>query len=187
MDAYTHRNAQAKPQTIAERRASTNAQYLTQVARAASFGQEEAAAAHVPGHMYSYDQQPYSSSSSPLDGTNAMVPAPWGFMLPGSEGGSLPNGLGDTSRNVSYATYDGSEQEASGSGNENKAAAAAQSKTGRAGNKRRQKFTRTRTGCLCCRSRRIKCDEGRPTCKRCIIAKRVVCPSSHMASLKGRR
>ncbi|WWD01492.1 hypothetical protein V866_008436 [Kwoniella sp. B9012] len=44
--------------------------------------------------------------------------------------------------------------------------------SGRSGQKRRQKYTRTRTGCLCCRSRRIKCDEGRPTCKRCIIAKK---------------
>nr|XP_019042792.1 hypothetical protein I302_08499 [Kwoniella bestiolae CBS 10118]OCF21722.1 hypothetical protein I302_08499 [Kwoniella bestiolae CBS 10118] len=44
--------------------------------------------------------------------------------------------------------------------------------SGRSGQKRRQKYTRTRTGCLCCRARRIKCDEGRPTCKRCIIAKK---------------
>jgi hypothetical protein len=50
-------------------------------------------------------------------------------------------------------------------------------KTGRAGNRRRQKFTRTRTGCLCCRARRIKCDEGRPVCKRCIIAKKDVSSS----------
>ncbi len=26
---------------------------------------------------------------------------------------------------------------------------------------------RTRTGCLTCRTRRVKCDEGRPSCKRC--------------------
>nr|XP_019013451.1 uncharacterized protein I206_01518 [Kwoniella pini CBS 10737]OCF52232.1 hypothetical protein I206_01518 [Kwoniella pini CBS 10737] len=44
--------------------------------------------------------------------------------------------------------------------------------SGRSGQKRRQKYTRTRTGCLCCRARRIKCDEGRPSCKRCIIAKK---------------
>ncbi|WWC90117.1 uncharacterized protein L201_005050 [Kwoniella dendrophila CBS 6074] len=44
--------------------------------------------------------------------------------------------------------------------------------SGRSGQKRRQKYSRTRTGCLCCRARRIKCDEGRPTCKRCIIAKK---------------
>lgn len=44
--------------------------------------------------------------------------------------------------------------------------------TGRSGQKRRKKYTRTRTGCLCCRSRRIKCDEARPVCKRCTIAKR---------------
>ena len=49
-------------------------------------------------------------------------------------------------------------------------------KSGRAGNRRRQKYSRTRTGCLSCRTRRIKCDEARPVCKRCIIAKKTVCP-----------
>ncbi|KAK8869887.1 hypothetical protein IAR55_000455 [Kwoniella newhampshirensis] len=44
--------------------------------------------------------------------------------------------------------------------------------SGRSGQKRRQKYTRTRTGCLCCRARRIKCDEARPVCKRCVIAKK---------------
>lgn len=44
----------------------------------------------------------------------------------------------------------------------------------RAGVKRKQKYKRTRTGCLCCRKRRIKCDESRPTCKKCVIAKREV-------------
>lgn len=47
-------------------------------------------------------------------------------------------------------------------------------RSGRAGNRRKQKFTRTRTGCLTCRARRIKCDEGLPVCKRCIIAKKEV-------------
>ncbi|ORX39793.1 fungal-specific transcription factor domain-domain-containing protein [Kockovaella imperatae] len=42
----------------------------------------------------------------------------------------------------------------------------------RAGVKRKMKYSRTRSGCLCCRHRRIKCDEKRPVCKRCIIAKR---------------
>ncbi|EIW69623.1 hypothetical protein TREMEDRAFT_68786 [Tremella mesenterica DSM 1558] len=45
-------------------------------------------------------------------------------------------------------------------------------KSSRAGLKRRQKYRRTRTGCLCCRTRRIKCDEGKPTCRRCLIAKK---------------
>ncbi|KAF4126757.1 Fungal Zn(2)-Cys(6) binuclear cluster domain [Geosmithia morbida] len=31
---------------------------------------------------------------------------------------------------------------------------------------------RTKTGCLTCRKRRIKCDEGRPTCNNCIKSKR---------------
>ncbi|BEI79980.1 hypothetical protein CcaverHIS002_0105090 [Cutaneotrichosporon cavernicola] len=45
-------------------------------------------------------------------------------------------------------------------------------KSGRLGVKRRQKYTRSRTGCLGCRARRIKCDEGRPICRRCVVAKR---------------
>ncbi|WVQ98653.1 hypothetical protein IAU59_005784 [Kwoniella sp. CBS 9459] len=62
--------------------------------------------------------------------------------------------------------------DASGS-NSNAATPNGQPKSsGRSGQKRRQKYTRTRTGCLCCRARRIKCDEGRPTCKRCMIAKK---------------
>ncbi|OLN95538.1 putative transcriptional regulatory protein C15D4.02-like protein 1 [Colletotrichum chlorophyti] len=32
---------------------------------------------------------------------------------------------------------------------------------------------RTKTGCLTCRKRRIKCDEGRPTCNNCIKSKRL--------------
>ena len=191
MMANFDRKPQAKPQTIAERRASSNAQLQQQAARSASFGQADSGQADefngpvslLPNHVYSqYDHQPYSASSSPVDGTGSsnghgnMIPAPWGFMLPNStDGNSMPNPLGDVGRNVSgYHTHDGSEHEASGSGVDHKGSAAANSKGGRAGNKRRQKFTRTRTGCLCCRSRRIKCDEGRPTCKRCIIAKRVV-------------
>lgn len=31
---------------------------------------------------------------------------------------------------------------------------------------------RTKTGCLTCRKRRIKCDEGHPTCKNCLKSKR---------------
>ncbi|KAF2217816.1 hypothetical protein CERZMDRAFT_63943 [Cercospora zeae-maydis SCOH1-5] len=31
---------------------------------------------------------------------------------------------------------------------------------------------RTKTGCLTCRKRRIKCDEGRPVCKNCVKSKR---------------
>ncbi|ORY33748.1 fungal-specific transcription factor domain-domain-containing protein, partial [Naematelia encephala] len=45
-------------------------------------------------------------------------------------------------------------------------------RSGRAGVKRRQKYQRTRTGCLSCRARRIKCDEEHPVCRRCTIAKK---------------
>lgn len=89
----------------------------------------------------------------------------------GDEGGFAGKGVNEKSK-------DGQEDEKGKNGHSLKAQtstqASAPTKSGRAGNKRRQKFSRTRTGCLCCRSRRIKCDEGRPTCKRCIIAKRVV-------------
>jgi hypothetical protein len=40
---------------------------------------------------------------------------------------------------------------------------------------RKTKYTRSRTGCLACRVKRVKCDETRPECKRCIGAKRDVC------------
>lgn len=39
---------------------------------------------------------------------------------------------------------------------------------------RKTKYTRSRTGCLACRVKRVKCDETRPICKRCIGAKREV-------------
>lgn len=52
------------------------------------------------------------------------------------------------------------------------------SKSGRSGRKRRQKYSRSRTGCLGCRVRRIKCDEGRPICKRCLTSKRPVSQES---------
>jgi len=60
-------------------------------------------------------------------------------------------------------------------------------KSGRAGNRRRQKYSRTRTGCLSCRTRRIKCDEARPVCKRCIIAKKTVSYSSGLDTICRRR
>ncbi|KAM3513293.1 hypothetical protein MY11210_003069 [Beauveria gryllotalpidicola] len=40
-------------------------------------------------------------------------------------------------------------------------------------NKKPSVRKRTKTGCLTCRKRRIKCDEGRPTCANCIKSKRV--------------
>lgn len=43
-----------------------------------------------------------------------------------------------------------------------------------AGSTRKTKYTRSRTGCLGCRVKRVKCDEGRPACKRCVNAKREV-------------
>ncbi|KAJ2973573.1 hypothetical protein NQ176_g6530 [Zarea fungicola] len=33
--------------------------------------------------------------------------------------------------------------------------------------------TKTRTGCITCRIRRVKCDEGKPMCKRCITSGRM--------------
>ncbi|KAL1413546.1 hypothetical protein Q8F55_001320 [Vanrija albida] len=59
-------------------------------------------------------------------------------------------------------------------------------KSGRLGVKRRQKYTRSRTGCLGCRSRRIKCDEGRPICRRCQVAKRECCFPDPTDGKKGK-
>ncbi|TIB82299.1 hypothetical protein E3Q06_00326 [Wallemia mellicola] len=36
----------------------------------------------------------------------------------------------------------------------------------------KKKFRRSRKGCYTCRARKIKCDEGRPVCHRCQVAKR---------------
>ena len=49
--------------------------------------------------------------------------------------------------------------------------------------RRRQKYTRSRTGCLACRVRRIKCDEGRPVCRRCQTSKRSVSESNFCSTL----
>ncbi|CCG84720.2 protein of unknown function [Taphrina deformans PYCC 5710] len=38
--------------------------------------------------------------------------------------------------------------------------------------KHRETRRRTKTGCLTCRKRRIKCDEGKPDCLRCLKSKR---------------
>ncbi|KAI0020549.1 hypothetical protein F4780DRAFT_364080 [Xylariomycetidae sp. FL0641] len=43
---------------------------------------------------------------------------------------------------------------------------------GGSGQKKSAPRKRTKTGCLTCRRRRIKCDEGRPTCNNCIKSKR---------------
>ncbi|ATY59316.1 Zn(II)2Cys6 transcription factor [Cordyceps militaris] len=48
---------------------------------------------------------------------------------------------------------------------------------------RRKRFApRTRTGCLTCRTRRIKCDEARPACQRCISAWRP-CEGYHLPAV----
>jgi Fungal Zn(2)-Cys(6) binuclear cluster domain len=42
---------------------------------------------------------------------------------------------------------------------------------------------RTKTGCLTCRTRRIKCDEGKPECNNCLRSKRQcggTFPANHM-------
>lgn len=51
-----------------------------------------------------------------------------------------------------------------------------------------KKHKRTRSGCFTCRSRRIKCDEGRPICERCRKGSRdCVYPSPNAPSAKGSR
>ncbi|KAI6855406.1 hypothetical protein KC338_g8087 [Hortaea werneckii] len=46
------------------------------------------------------------------------------------------------------------------------------SRTVTAGRHKKEIKRRTKTGCLTCRKRRIKCDEGQPTCKNCTKSKR---------------
>jgi hypothetical protein len=42
-----------------------------------------------------------------------------------------------------------------------------------AGGRKKTFSKRSKTGCLTCRSRRIKCDEGHSTCKQCLKSKRI--------------
>ncbi|RJE25601.1 hypothetical protein PHISCL_02068 [Aspergillus sclerotialis] len=59
--------------------------------------------------------------------------------------------------------------------------------TGTTGNRRRRirpsraRGLRTRTGCLTCRERRVKCDDGKPTCLRCSKSSRF-CRYAHDAT-----
>jgi len=50
-----------------------------------------------------------------------------------------------------------------------------------------KKHKRTRSGCFTCRARRIKCDEGRPTCERCRKGARDCQYPSTAAPSKGAR
>lgn len=50
-----------------------------------------------------------------------------------------------------------------------------------------KKHKRTRSGCFTCRARRIKCDEGRPTCERCRKGSRDCVYPSPAAPSKGGR
>ncbi|KAJ3829958.1 hypothetical protein F5880DRAFT_1459682, partial [Lentinula raphanica] len=38
--------------------------------------------------------------------------------------------------------------------------------------RKRPKYTRSKTGCLTCRVKKIKCDEAKPTCARCLHGQR---------------
>ena len=103
---------------------------------------------------------------------------PTDFIERGRQGPSLP---GQTIKNLGHpysrspsrnpASRDSSLNRDPGSAG---TGASTPPRSGRAGVKRRQKYSRTRTGCLCCRARRIKCDEERPVCRRCVIAKKQV-------------
>ncbi|CZR62988.1 uncharacterized protein PAC_12885 [Phialocephala subalpina] len=57
--------------------------------------------------------------------------------------------------------------------------AASRPKSGRMGK------PKTRTGCITCKIRRIKCDEGKPACKRCIITGRQCDGYRQPSQLKG--
>ena len=51
------------------------------------------------------------------------------------------------------------------------------------GVKRKMKYSRTRSGCLCCRQRRVKCDEGKPACQKCSVGNRTVSFFSPLATI----
>lgn len=40
------------------------------------------------------------------------------------------------------------------------------------GNRKRPKYTRSKTGCLTCRTKKIKCDETKPICTKCVHGQR---------------
>jgi hypothetical protein len=42
------------------------------------------------------------------------------------------------------------------------------------GRKRKKKYSRSRLGCLTCRQRKVRCDEGKPICEKCSDLERVV-------------
>ncbi|KAF9049951.1 hypothetical protein BJ165DRAFT_1455237, partial [Panaeolus papilionaceus] len=48
--------------------------------------------------------------------------------------------------------------------------------------RKRPKYTRSKTGCMTCRVKKIKCDETKPNCMRCTHGSREVRPSSLMSS-----
>lgn len=53
--------------------------------------------------------------------------------------------------------------------------------------KKRVFSRRSRTGCLTCRRRRIKCDEGRPFCHNCIKSKKVCLGYAHVDAMEERK
>ncbi|KAL7410330.1 fungal-specific transcription factor domain-containing protein [Mrakia frigida] len=48
-----------------------------------------------------------------------------------------------------------------------KTSASSASRAGKRAPGKRPKYIRTKSGCLCCRKKRVKCDEEHPSCKRC--------------------
>ena len=48
------------------------------------------------------------------------------------------------------------------------------------GRKRKKKYSRSRLGCLTCRQRKVRCDEGKPICEKCSDLERVVRPHSEL-------
>jgi hypothetical protein len=53
-----------------------------------------------------------------------------------------------------------------------------------AGGRKKTFSKRSKTGCLTCRTRRIKCDEGHSTCKQCLKSKRICMYPDNSKSMK---
>ncbi len=136
---------------------------------------------HLPPHMHlphhSQPPHPHPSSHHPFFPSDHGSGYPYHNDGIPERGRTGPHHAGQTiiARNHPYSRSP-SRNPASrdSSTNRDPGGASTPPKSGRAGVKRRQKYSRTRTGCLCCRARRIKCDEERPVCRRCVIAKKPV-------------
>ncbi|WVQ78018.1 hypothetical protein IAT38_000099 [Cryptococcus sp. DSM 104549] len=120
-----------------------------------------------------YNHNPYHPTQADILARHSNARSAWDVVSsPDQDFSASAPGSGAGTPTGAAGVASGSALGAGAAGGEAGAGGSRPAATGRSGQKRRQKYTRTRTGCLCCRTRRIKCDEARPVCKRCVIAKK---------------